>query len=134
MKKTKFTSKSSGGIKPMLLGALVIWSAFLVLSLAFAVVLFSGDDPTRSSALFSLIAFILSGAVGTAINKKISLPEKNTALLSALVTALVYLCVSAVVSGRISFGAIISAACFMGASAIVGIPKKKKAKKHGHRA
>ena len=134
MKKTKFSAKSSGGIKPVLLGSLIIWCTFLLISLIFSVILFSGEDPARSTSLVSIGAFVISGAVGTLINGKLLSPvDKKTARFSSLLTVLIYLSASAILSAGISLGAIISAICFMGASMLVGIPKKKKARKHRHR-
>lgn len=135
MRKTKFCAKSSGGIKSVLSGVLIIWCTFLLLSLSFSVILFSGDDPTRSTSLVSIGSFVLSGAIGTLINRKL-LPsaDKRTPLFSSLFTVLIYLSASAILSAGISLGAIISSLCFMGASFLVGIPKKKKVRKHSRRA
>ena len=134
MRKTKSSLKSSGGIKPMLFGALVIWCTFLLLSLIFSLILFSGDDPTRSTALLSIGAFVISGALGTLINRRlIPSADKSTSLLSSLLTVIIYLLVSVVLSAGISLGAVLSALCFMGASALVGIPKRKKTKRHARR-
>lgn len=133
MKKTRSASKSAGGIKEFILGILIIWCSFIVFSLIFAAVLFSGDDPTGSASLFSLIAFILSGAVGTVLNRRLfSRSDKNVPLFSALISAVIYLVISTVVSGRISIGALVSMLCFAGSSLAVAIPKKKRQKRRTH--
>ena len=131
MKKSKSGTKSKGGIKEMLFGTLMIWGLFLLFSLIFAIILFSGEDPTGSTALFSIIAFVLSGALGTLLNRKLfARCDKNVPLISALISAIAYAVISVITSGKISVGALISALCFLGSAVLVSLPKKKKAKRH----
>lgn len=131
MKKSKSDTRGKGGIRNTLLGALIIWLLFILFSFILAIILFSGDDPTASTALFSIIAFIVSGALGTLINRRAFRQSAiNVPLFSSLLCAFIYAVISAVASGRISFGALITAICFIGASILVSIPKRKKAKRH----
>ena len=133
MRKIKSSAKSKSGIKQILCGALTVWAMFFILSFVFSVILFSGDDPTGSTALFSMIAFILSGGIGTLVNRKIfSRCDKNIPLISSLVCALAYAVISIIASGKLSLGSLITALCFLGASALASITKKKKAKRHAH--
>ncbi len=130
MKNSRFAAKGAIGIKGALLGTLVIWCVFLIFSLVFAAVLFSGDDPTGSTSLFSIIAFVLSGGIGSLINRMLfSRTEKNVPLFSAVLSTIIYLCISAVASARISLGAIISAISFMGAAMIATFKRRKKQKR-----
>lgn len=131
MKKSRSVKANQSKILPIALGFLTIWGIFFSLSLIFAIILFSGDDPTGSTDLFSLISFMAAAAIASLINKRIFKScAANAPLLSALLSALVYLLISAVASGKISMGCIISAACFILIAALASIQKKKKVKRH----
>ena len=130
MKKSKSGMGKKSIIKPIALGAVMIWGIFLLLSLIMTAILFSGEDPTSKPALFSIIAFILSGALATLINKRIFKSYAlNTPMLSALATAILYLSISAVICGGIKIGALISAACFITMTALLSLSKPKKARR-----
>ena len=132
MKKIRHGAKKSSAGRSVALGVCFIWGFFLLFSLIFTAVLFSGENPTASTALFSLIAFMLAGALGTIANKRIfaSCPI-NAPLFSAIATVIIYLSISAIISGGIKFGALISTACFLLIASLLSLSKKKKAK---HRA
>ena len=125
MKKTRSSNSECSPFRQILLGAIMIWISFFALSLIFAVILYSGDDPTSKIALFSLTAFTTSGGLGTLLNKSFFRCAKtNIALISACLSAIIYLLISFICSGKFSLGAIISASCFLMISAIVSLPKK----------
>ena len=133
MKKSRSGRDSKSGFKSIILGAAVIWCLFIVLSLVFTVVLFSGENPTGSTALFSLISFIASGGLGTLLNKKLFKScEMNAPLFSALLSAAVYLVISAISSGRISIGCLINTLCFVLISLLFSVARKKKNKRYTH--
>ena len=122
MKKSRFNGGGKSAIKDIAFGTLIIWGAFLVLSLLFSLILFFGDDPTANTALFSLIAFMCAAAIAALINKRLFQSSSlNAPLLSAIFSAVLYLIISGIVSGKISIGAIISA---------LSLRKKKKTKRH----
>lgn len=130
MKKSRSGKGSQSKIIPIALGTLIIWGFFFALSLVFTVILFSGDDPTASTALFSLISFVASGALATLINKRIFKSSAvNAPLFSALSSAIIYLVACTVASGRISVGCIINTACFILICMLASIQRKKKSKR-----
>ena len=131
MKKTRGARDNKSVFKPIVLGTAVIWCLFIALSLIFSVILFSGENPTGSTALFSLISFIASGGIGTLLNKQFFKScEVNSPLFSALLCAAIYLVISAVASGRISIGCLINTACFILISLLFSIKRTKKSKRH----
>ena len=130
MKKTRSDSRSKSTLKSILFGILIIWGLFFVLSLLFTVILFSGQDPTGSTSLFSLISFMAAGALGTLLNKRFfkGYPT-NTPLFSLFASAIIYVAISAIITGKISIGCLISAVCFILLSMLCLIKKKKKIKR-----
>ena len=105
MKKSRFNGGGKSAIKDIAFGTLIIWGAFLVLSLLFSLILFFGDDPTANTALFSLIAFMCAAAIAALINKRLFQSSSlNAPLLSAIFSAVLYLIISGIVSGKISIG------------------------------
>ena len=131
MKKSRYTKGNSSAFKPILLGALVIWLLFFAISLAFTVILYSGNDPTPKTALFSLISFMTAGALGSLINKKLfGVGAAKAPLFSALLSAAVFVCISAISMGKISVGTLISAVCFMLICTLASLKRRKKQRRH----
>lgn len=133
MKKTRSYKREGSLPKQIVLGSLLIWSIFIVFSLIFAVILYSGDNPTASTKLFSLISFTASGGLGSLLNKKIFSSDMNVPLFCAVLCALVYIMISCISSGKIYIGALISAVCFILISVIASLTKKKKPKRRAAR-
>lgn len=133
MKKSRANKGSKSVFKAILLGTLLIWSVFFATSLLFAVILFSGENPTASTSLFSLIAFLISGAAGTLLNKILLKSCKlNAPLVSALLSAGIYIAISTVASGKISTACLINAFCFTVIALLFSLakPKRKRVKRH----
>ena len=129
MKKTRYAKGNGSALKSILLGALLIWILFFVISLVCTFILYSGNDPTPKATLFSLASFMLAGAIGSLMNKRIFHPSlSNAPFLSALLCAIVFIFLSTVANGRLPIGTLISAVCFMLISAIASVPKRKKQK------
>ncbi len=130
MKKIRHGAKKSSAVRSIALGVSLIWGFFLLFSLIFTVVLFSGENPTASTALFSLIAFMLAGALGTIANKRIfaSCPI-NAPLFSAITAVIIYLLISAIISGGIKFGALTSSICFITVAFLLSLLKKDKTRR-----
>ena len=132
MKKFRHGAEKRSAVRSIALGVCLIWGFFLLFSLIFTVILFSGENPTASTALFSLIAFMIAGALGTIANKRFFAScSINAPLFSAIATVIIYLSISAIISGGIKFGALISTGCFLLIVSLLSLYKKKKAK---HRA
>ena len=130
MKKTH-SVRSSSALKPILLGVLVIWSVFFALSLVCTVILYSGSDPTPKAPLFSLISFMTAGALGSLINKKLfGVSMARAPLFSALLSAGLFVFLSAISMGRISVGTLISAVCFMLICTLASLKGRKKQRRH----
>ena len=133
MKKSRAARDNKSVLKPIVLGTAVIWCLFIALSLIFTVILFTGENPTGSTALFSLISFIASGGIGTLLNKQFFKScEMNTPLFSALLSAAVYLVICTISSGRISIGCLINTVCFILISLLFSVTRKKRNKRHTH--
>ena len=131
MKKTRYTKGNSSIFKPILLGALVIWLLFFVISLVCTVILYAGNDPTPKATLFSLISFMAAGAIGSLINKKLfGTVATKAPLFSALISAAVFVCLCAVSMGKISVGTLISAVCFMLICTLASLKRRKKQRRH----
>ena len=127
MKKTRSYSASGSALKPIAVGFLVIWGSFIILSLIISLILFNGDDPTERTSLFSLIAFIGAGAIGTLINKRLfKLASLNSPIISAVAAVIVYVVTSAIISGKIGIGCLINAVCFILISLLFSAKGNKK--------
>ena len=112
--KKRFISGSTGSpIKSVLIGTLAIILSFFILSLIFTVIAYSTDDPTSKSPLFSVLAFVLSGGIGAAVNVKLMGVDVGArTLLPSVISLVLFLIISAGCSGGISGGSLMSALIF----------------------
>ena len=134
--KNKYNSKGTPGfIKSLLIGSAVIAAAFAVASFTIALIIYNTDDPTSKTALLSIIAFVISGAVGAFINTKL-FGQRNNALpyLSAACVLILFIIASLISAGALSGGHILSALCFALATLLSAfLAKSKKRARHTHR-
>ena len=131
MKKARHTARGGSLLKPILLGSLMIWILFFAITLLCTVVLYSGNDPTPRATLLSIISFMLAGALGSLIGKRLFRTDLvNAPFLSALLCATVFVFISAIANGKIRLGTLITAVCFMLISALITLPKRRKQKRH----
>ena len=134
--KNNYTSQSTPGfIKGILIGTAVIAAAFAIASFAIALIIYSTDDPTAKTGLFSIIAFVLSGAAGAFINTKL-FGQRNTALpfISAAFALVLFFIASLISAGSLSGGHILSALCFAVVTLLSAfLAKSKKSARRTHR-
>ena len=129
-------SKTGRGIGTSFLICLTS-SALLILTFSFIVSLIVGalNDPTRHIGIFSLIAMLISalcsGIICGLINKD---GGTGFAALVSLATVLIMLLISLIISGgRVTGGAFMNYACYVGVAVISSLLGKRHSRRHGHK-
>lgn len=134
--KNRFKAKNKATpIKSVLIGVLSVLIFFLILSFITTVILYNTSDPTSKTGLFSIISFVLSGAIATFINTKLYGNENiMLPIFSSLASLVVFMIISLIFCGKITGGNLMSALCFTLASTLALIlGKKKKPLRNRHR-
>lgn len=107
-------------------------SVIIMLSCILALIANTSKDPTGNLAVFSLCALLISGAVSGFITARM---KKSMAFvaLTALAVLLVMLIACIVISCKISGGALMNYACYMGISCLFGFLGSREPKRRRHR-
>lgn len=112
-------SKDVGAVGRLLRGLLVCTVLFFLFMLALTLVRYFSDDPTYRSKLWSTCAFLLSGAVGGMIIRRIS-GDGGTliAALSATELVLLLFIIAVITSGVPSLPSLVNYGVYVGIVAI----------------
>ena len=127
--------KSQSPFISVVLGGVVILIAFLLISLAVTLILYNTPDPTAQTGLYSILSFVLSGALGVFINRKLFGKDSIAApAASSLTIVIAFLLITLILHQKIPSGNLISALCFAIATILAFlISKKKNPSKHRRR-
>ena len=133
--KNKYASNNTPGfIRGLITGTFVIVATFVLSSFAIALIIYNTDDPTAYVELFSIIAFVLSGAAGAFINTRLfGTGGSALSYLSAIFALALFFIISLISGGMLSGGHLLSALCFALVT-ILSALLAKKAKNSAKRA
>ena len=127
MKNKSASHTAPGFIKSLFLGISINALAFIVFAFIIASVAYGTDDPTAMTALLSITAFVLSGAIGTIINVRLFKNGKSSLPYFCTAGSLaIFLIISLIAGGSLSVGHIISAACFALIAVLSALAAKNK--------
>ena len=132
MYKLKRFSSNNTAITFLICLGISLFSVVL-LSCIFALIANTSTDPTGNLGIFSLCTLLVSGAIGGFICAKIKKEKAMTFVaLTALAVVLIMLIICIIISGKISGGAFMNYACYMGIASFSGFlgSREKKHKRH----
>ena len=135
MKNKSVSRGTPSFIKALLLGIAVTAAVFTICSLVISLILYNTENPTSKTELFSIIAFVLSGAISAFVNTKLFGKDNASLPLASATAALaLFLVISLISGGALSGGHIMSALCFALVTVLSAfLAKNKKSARRTHR-
>ena len=125
-----------GGVGMKFISCFAISFILIFISALISALIVQGlDDPTSKLGLFSLIAMMVSASVSGIISAKISGESGiRFAMLVALAVVLIMLLINVIASaGKVSGGAFMNYACYMGIASLSATLGRKKERHARHR-
>ncbi len=132
MQKKKFAGSYP---KVLLLGTVIIIITYLALTAIIGIICYNSADPTKNIELYSMLALVASGGIGTFIGAKL-LRDSGfiPALFPAVITLALYIILSMILSGgtlSLSHGMNILCFCLLSAlAAFLGTARSDKKRHH----
>ena len=132
------TQKMRRGGSPLrsaLLGCGIIFVIYLLSLAAVCAVCYFGEDPTKNLELYSMLALVASGGIGTFISAKVFGSEGYlTAIFPATLALSAYVILSFIISrGALSLPHAMNMLCFMLLSALAAFLSRGRTDRHGRR-
>ena len=131
MQKTVYNKKEAGPVKKLFISCALSLLLFPAVCLIFCAFLFGSEDPTGKLKLFSLVAFLISGAVGGILCARICRGSMKLKILSALISSFAFLLISLIASaGKLPVATLINLGIYLCISILFSSLERKKRKSY----